>query len=75
MIMRSVENFEHMTFEKLNFMVKLFSRKSAIAQVVEEFNSKTCLKLRPKTDSDTNYVHVFPGNGCYSSVGKVGQSK
>ena len=44
-----------------------------IQNAIAHFNSKFdgCIKIRPKTFHDSNYVKVIKGNGCYSSVGKM----
>lgn len=64
-------------------------RKDRIAEALEEYRIKTCVEFQPKTEADTDYVkhsqmnnefillslkvHIFPDDGCYSLVGKVGQ--
>lgn len=46
--------------------------RDRIAEALEEYRTKTCVEFRPKTDADTDYVHILPDDGCYSLVGKVG---
>lgn len=50
---------------------KTFGR-DRLAEALEEYNTKTCVQFQPKTSKDTDYVHIFPDDGCYSLVGKVG---
>uniref|UniRef100_A0A183C2I2 Metalloendopeptidase n=1 Tax=Globodera pallida TaxID=36090 RepID=A0A183C2I2_GLOPA len=46
--------------------------RDQIVQAIDEYSSKTCIKFRPKTIGDMEYIHIFPDDGCYSLVGKVG---
>ncbi|KAL3099442.1 hypothetical protein niasHS_002897 [Heterodera schachtii] len=46
--------------------------RDQIVQAIDEYSTKTCIKFRPKTASDMDYIHIFPDDGCYSLVGKVG---
>lgn len=48
-------------------------RRERIAEAIAEYKTKTCINFRPKNDTDINYVHIFPDDGCYSLVGKVGR--
>jgi hypothetical protein len=47
--------------------------RKKIQNAIAHFNSKFdgCIKIRPKTIHDSNYVKVIKGKGCYSSVGKI----
>uniref|UniRef100_A0A915ANV2 Metalloendopeptidase n=1 Tax=Parascaris univalens TaxID=6257 RepID=A0A915ANV2_PARUN len=46
--------------------------RAKIADVFEEYTKFTCIKFTPKTDEDYDYIHIFPDDGCYSMVGRVG---
>uniref|UniRef100_A0A336MZ71 Metalloendopeptidase n=1 Tax=Culicoides sonorensis TaxID=179676 RepID=A0A336MZ71_CULSO len=44
-----------------------------IQMVIDEYNSKTCLELRPMIDSDENWIDIVNSYaGCWSSVGMQG---
>ncbi|KAK3706764.1 hypothetical protein QZH41_004503 [Actinostola sp. cb2023] len=46
--------------------------KENVKSAIEEWKKKTCVKLRPKTDSDTDYIEFVYDGGCSSYVGKIG---
>ncbi|KAH7724532.1 NAS-13 protein [Aphelenchoides avenae] len=48
------------------------SGRSRIAEAIDEYAQRTCIQFVPKTDSDQDYVHILPDDGCYSLVGRVG---
>ena len=39
---------------------------------IEEIEEKTCVKFQQGQDANGNYVEVFKGDGCYSSLGREG---
>jgi hypothetical protein len=49
-----------------------FVSLSIIIEAINELQAKTCIRIEPKTDADKDYVYIFPGNGCYSNVGRIG---
>ncbi|PIO71624.1 astacin [Teladorsagia circumcincta] len=49
--------------------------RSQIAASMQEYSLHTCIKWVPKTNNDVNYVYIFPDRGCYSMVGKIGESR
>jgi len=46
--------------------------RSQIDQSINEWNSKTCLNLRPWRSGDRNYIKLQNGGGCSSYVGMQG---
>lgn len=48
-------------------------RREKIAEAIKDYSEKTCINFMPKLDSDIDYVHILPDEGCYSLVGKVGK--
>lgn len=48
--------------------------QDAIKKAISIFNNKMggCVKIRPKTSSDTDYVEIIKDGGCYSYVGRQG---
>ncbi|CAG2117157.1 unnamed protein product [Medioppia subpectinata] len=46
--------------------------RTLIARVFEEFHNKTCVRFVPKRWFHFNYLHLTPGVGCASLVGRVG---
>ncbi|XP_054711935.1 astacin-like metalloprotease toxin 1 [Uloborus diversus] len=51
---------------------KLRNVKDIIMEAIQEFESKTCLKFRPKTESTKDYIKLTIVTGCWSSVGRKG---
>jgi len=51
----------------------LSEHSGIIAQAFREYLFKTCIKFLPRTIFNQNYVRIFAGNGCYSSVGLINQ--
>uniref|UniRef100_A0A915NS31 Peptidase M12A domain-containing protein n=1 Tax=Meloidogyne floridensis TaxID=298350 RepID=A0A915NS31_9BILA len=49
--------------------------RERIAEAIDEYHKKTCVEWTPKAANDIDYVHILPDDGCYSLVGKVGQSR
>ncbi|MCW2881448.1 MAG: astacin-like metalloprotease toxin 5 [Sphaerisporangium sp.] len=45
--------------------------REAITQAMKDFHENTCIRFIPRTQEDS-YLNIFPGNGCYSYVGRVG---
>lgn len=45
--------------------------RQVIAKAMEEYAAKTCVKFKPRTD-ETDYIYIFPDEGCYSLVGRTG---
>ncbi|MDH2429587.1 M12 family metallopeptidase [Sphaerisporangium sp. TRM90804] len=43
---------------------------SAVADAMKDYHDHTCVRFVPRT-SETNYLSLFPGAGCYSYVGRV----
>jgi len=44
--------------------------KNALSVLMRKVNANgNCLNIRPSVRSDSNYIHVINGGGCYSSVG------
>jgi len=41
---------------------------------MDEYHQKTCIRFRPRTSSDRNYVELRNGNGCNSFVGMTGRN-
>ncbi|VDM42991.1 unnamed protein product [Toxocara canis] len=46
--------------------------RAEIAAAIEDIERLTCIRIKPKTDADTDYVHIAPLDGCYSSLGRTG---
>ncbi|GIY78916.1 zinc metalloproteinase nas-13 [Caerostris extrusa] len=42
-----------------------------ILQAMNDYHTKTCVQFVPRT-FETNYIRIFPGQGCYSNVGMIG---
>lgn len=36
------------------------------------YHEKTCVRFKPKTSSDEDYIYIYPGYACASGVGKTG---
>ncbi|KAG8200215.1 hypothetical protein JTE90_024994 [Oedothorax gibbosus] len=51
---------------------KLRDVKDIIQEAFDEYESKTCLKFRPKTVSTKDYVKFTIISGCFSAVGRTG---
>ncbi|XP_066523301.1 hatching enzyme 1.2-like [Hoplias malabaricus] len=47
------------------------SHMSVIAGAMAVFHSKTCIRFVPRS-TESDYLSIQSGNGCYSSVGKTG---
>jgi hypothetical protein len=45
--------------------------RSVVAQAIAEIQSKTCIKIQPRTNQ-RNYIQFFHGSGCYSMIGQQG---
>lgn len=41
-----------------------------INKAMTQFNKHTCIKFRPKLENDGDFVKIFKGKGCYSTVGR-----
>ncbi|VDM38779.1 unnamed protein product [Toxocara canis] len=46
--------------------------RAKIAKAFDEYRRLTCIKFEPRTDADRDYIYIFPDDGCYSLVGRVG---
>ncbi|PRD23783.1 UNVERIFIED_CONTAM: nas-4 [Trichonephila clavipes] len=42
-----------------------------ILKAMDDYHKKTCVRFVPRT-VETNYIRIFPGQGCYSNVGMIG---
>ncbi|WP_424533906.1 M12 family metallopeptidase [Sphaerisporangium viridialbum] len=47
------------------------SAREAIGQAMRDFHDSTCVRFIPRTD-EAGFLNIFPGNGCYSYVGRIG---
>ena len=47
-------------------------QRSVIYGAMTEFERKSCVKWRPRSLQDRDYVHILPDEGCYSRVGRMG---
>lgn len=45
--------------------------RAVIAKGILEFHRQTCVSFKPRS-TETDYVMIAGGNGCSSSVGRVG---
>ncbi|WP_433247210.1 M12 family metallopeptidase [Streptosporangium sp. CA-135522] len=45
--------------------------RDAVAAAIADFHSQTCIRLSPRT-TESDYLHIFPGGGCYSFLGRRG---
>ncbi|KAK4020421.1 hypothetical protein OUZ56_002401 [Daphnia magna] len=45
--------------------------RSVIARAMLEYHNKTCIRFVPRTNQ-RDYVHIMPGSGCSSNVGRTG---
>ncbi|UJR19178.1 hypothetical protein I4U23_022308 [Adineta vaga] len=52
------------------------NERAVIAQVIQEWHSKTCIRFAPKTNADRDYIELTPDDGtsnyCYSYIGRQG---
>ncbi|KAI6176287.1 Metalloendopeptidase [Aphelenchoides bicaudatus] len=46
--------------------------RAVIAGAMSEYSKHTCIKWRPRTQFDNDYVYILPERGCYSMVGRTG---
>jgi len=46
--------------------------RAVVKQAIQEYKSKTCIRLRKRIPSDKNYLYFVKEDGCWSSVGKIG---
>lgn len=51
------------------------AKKQLVVESLALLNQKSgdCVKFRPKTDSDADYVQIVNGGGCSSYVGRMGE--
>ncbi|XP_057297332.1 zinc metalloproteinase nas-4-like [Hydractinia symbiolongicarpus] len=49
-----------------------FRGRSVVYAAIAEFKKYTCIKFRPKTSRDRNYVQFMHGGGCSSMIGRTG---
>merc|ERR1719239_235139 len=58
-------------------MANVFSQrdKQTIQAAMDEWSSLTCIKFRPATSKDADFIYFNDGRGCSSFVGKVGGSQ
>merc|ERR1712110_699368 len=47
------------------------NERANIARAIIEFEKNTCIRVIPRT-TETDYVSIFRGSGCWSYLGKVG---
>ncbi|CAG2172926.1 unnamed protein product [Oppiella nova] len=47
------------------------SHRALIQNAMKNIQSRSCIRFKQRT-SQTNYIQFFRGDGCYSSVGRVG---
>ncbi|XP_042871755.1 zinc metalloproteinase nas-4-like isoform X1 [Penaeus japonicus] len=47
------------------------NERATIAMAIAQYHEKTCLRLVPRT-IERDYIHILKGDGCSSSVGRVG---
>ncbi|XP_047494371.1 zinc metalloproteinase nas-4-like isoform X3 [Penaeus chinensis] len=47
------------------------NERATIAMAIAQYHEKTCLRLVPRT-IERDYIHLLKGDGCSSSVGRVG---
>ena len=47
-------------------------QRGVIYEAMREFDLESCVRWRPRTYGDRDYVHILKDNGCYSRVGRVG---
>ncbi|MEV7969844.1 M12 family metallopeptidase [Sphaerisporangium sp. NPDC088356] len=45
--------------------------REAVAQAMRDFHDNTCVRFVPRTN-EAGFLNIFPGNGCYSYVGRIG---
>ncbi|XP_054166473.1 astacin-like metalloprotease toxin 5 isoform X2 [Oppia nitens] len=48
----------------------LDKQKSLILEAMDQFRQHTCVRFRERKSTDTDYVRIFKGVGCYASIGK-----
>ena len=48
--------------------------REIIARAMQLFHDKTCIRFKGRT-SETGYIHIFKGHGCYSRVGRSGKEQ
>ena len=46
--------------------------RAVLAAAVRGYHERTCLRFEPKNATDTNFIYIYPGNGCASQVGRGG---
>ena len=46
------------------------SERMVIANAIRIYETKTCIRFKART-TETSYVHILKGAGCYSSVGRL----
>ncbi|XP_030831462.1 zinc metalloproteinase nas-13-like [Strongylocentrotus purpuratus] len=48
-----------------------YGTRARITRAMERYHETTCIRFVERT-RETDYIYIFPGNGCYSLVGRVG---
>lgn len=46
--------------------------KKMFAKVFQEYAKKSCIRFIPKTSEHKDFIYIFPEDGCYSLVGRIG---
>lgn len=51
-----------------------FSRRQrgVIYAAIAQFEARSCVRWKPRTEKDADYVHILRDDGCYSRVGRTG---
>uniref|UniRef100_A0A914KHE6 Metalloendopeptidase n=1 Tax=Meloidogyne incognita TaxID=6306 RepID=A0A914KHE6_MELIC len=46
--------------------------RAVLARAFQEYQSRTCIRFVPKTESDIDFLYIGKIDGCYSDVGRAG---
>ena len=49
-----------------------YNERLIIGKAIKNYQDKTCIRIRARKTSDTGYIHIFKGSGCYSMIGRQG---
>lgn len=62
-----------MLIPHLDIYIADAQQRSVIYDAMEDYHKYTCIKFKPYTGEENDYIRITAGNsGCWSSVGRIG---